>query len=232
MNNISVVDLFKAKVHFGHLKRFISPKMMKYVYSVDNKISIINLDLTLKMLTKALNFIENIVKNNGVILFVGTKRQASTLVKSYSEKMSMPYVNFRWLGGLLTNYKTIKASVDKLKELEDDIGKDTYQHLTKKEILMVSRKLKKLKLNLDGIKNMKALPDALFIIDVNYESTALLEAKKLSIPVIGIVDTNSNPDNIDYLIPGNDDATDSIRFYLDVVSNHVLKLKQVKEKVN
>lgn len=232
MNNISVVDLFKAKVHFGHLKRFVSPKMMKYVYSVDNKISIINLDLTLKMLTKALNFIENIVKNNGVILFVGTKRQASTLVKFYSEKMSMPYVNFRWLGGLLTNYKTIKASVDKLKELEDNVGKETLEHLTKKEILMVSRKLKKLKLNLDGIKNMKVLPDALFIIDVNYESTALLEAKKLSIPVIGIVDTNSNPDNIDYLIPGNDDATDSIRFYLDVVSNHVLKLKQVKDKVN
>lgn len=232
MNNISVVDLFKAKVHFGHLKRFISPKMMKYVYSVDNKISIINLDLTLKMLTKALNFIENIVKNNGVILFVGTKRQASTLVKLYSEKISMPYVNFRWLGGLLTNYKTIKASVDKLKELEEDINKDTFQHLTKKEMLMMTRKLKKLKLNLDGIKNMKGLPDALFIIDVNYESTALLEAKKLSIPVIGIVDTNSNPDNIDYLIPGNDDATDSIRFYLDVISNHVLKLKQVKEKVS
>jgi len=232
MNNISVVDLFKAKVHFGHLKRFISPKMMKYVYSVDNKISIINLDLTLKMFINALNFIENIIKNNGVILFVGTKRQASNLIKIYSEKMAMPYVNFRWLGGLLTNYKTIKASIDKLKELEDDICKDTFQHLTKKEMLMMTRKLKKLKLNLDGIKNMKTLPDALFIIDVNYESTALLEAKKLSIPVIGIVDTNSNPDDVNYLIPGNDDATDSIRFYLDVVSDHILKLKQIKEKSN
>lgn len=231
MKDISVVDLFKAKVHFGHLKRFVSPKMMKYVYSVNNKISIINLDLTLKMLINALNFIESIIKNDGVILFVGTKKQASALVKSYSEKMFMPYVNFRWLGGLLTNFKTIESSVDKLKKLEEDVSKDTFQHLTKKEMLMVNRKLKKLKLNLDGIKDMKILPNALFIIDVTYESTALLEAKKLSIPVIGIVDTNSSPDNVDYLIPGNDDATDAIEFYLDVVSDHILKIKRIKEEV-
>jgi len=225
MKEISIVDMFNAKIHFGHLKRFMSPKMTKYVHSVNNKISIINLDLTLKFMTKSLNFIESIIKNNGVILFVGTKRQASTLIKTYAEKIDMPYVNFRWLGGLLTNYKTIKKSIKKLNDLEESKIKDDFQHLTKKEILMVNRKLDKLRLNLNGIKNMKGLPDALFLIDVNYESIALAEAQKLSIPVIGIVDTNSNPDGVDYLIPGNDDSTDSIKFYLDVICNHITSIK-------
>lgn len=225
MKEISITDMFKAKVHFGHLKRFISPKMSKYIYCMNNKMSIINLDLTLKFMVRSLNFIESIVKNNGVILFVGTKRQASKLVKFYAEKVSMPYVNFRWLGGLLTNYKTIRKSVKKLSELEEGKVKNNFQHLTKKEILIVNKKLEKLRLNLNGIKDMKGLPDALFIIDVNYELTALLEAIKLSIPVIGIVDTNGNPDNIDYLIPGNDDSMDSIKFYLDIISHHILDIK-------
>jgi len=232
MSEISVVDMFKAKVHFGHLKRFVSPKMTKYVYGMNNKISIINLDLTLKLMVRTLNFVEKIIKNNGVILIVGTKRQASKLVKEYSEKVDMPYVNFRWLGGLLTNYKTIKKSVEKLYELEEKKEKNNFGHLTKKEGLITNRKLDKLKLNLDGVKNMKGLPDALFIIDVNYESTALLEAVKLSIPVIGIVDTNSNPDNVDYVIPGNDDSMDSIRFYLDIICNHILSLKKLEKKDN
>lgn len=215
MNDISISDLFNAKVHFGHLKRFVSPKMFKYVHSVNNKISIINLDLTLKMLNNALEFVNNVIKNDGVILFVGTKRQARKLVKEYAEKINMPYVNFRWLGGLLTNYKTIKNSIDRLKELELSLSNENDKKFTKKELLVLNRKLNKLKLSLDGIRNMDKIPDALFIIDVNYESIALLEASKLSIPVIGIVDTNSSPDLVDYLIPGNDDSTDSIKFYLE-----------------
>jgi len=226
MKEISIIDMFNAKVHFGHLKRYMSPKMSKYVYSMNNKMSIINLDLTLKFMSRALNFVESILKNNGVILFVGTKRQASKLVKDYAEKVSMPYVNFRWLGGLLTNYKTIKKSIKQLSELEEGKVKNNFQHLTKKEILIVNKKLEKLRLNLNGIKDMKGLPDALFIIDVNYETTALLEAVKLSIPVIGIVDTNSNPNGVDYLIPGNDDSVDSIKFYLSVMCDHILSLKE------
>ena len=226
MKEISIVDMFNSKVHFGHLKRFISPKMHKYIYCMDNKMSIINLDLTLKYFLRALNFVENIVKNNGVILFVGTKRQASKLIKDYADKIGMPYVNYRWLGGLLTNYRTIKKSVNKLKELEENKSKNIFEHLTKKENLMLSKKLNKLRLNLNGIKEMENLPDALFIIDVNYELTALLEAAKLSIPVIGIVDTNSNPDKVNYLIPGNDDSMDSIKFYLEVICSHILSVRE------
>ena len=225
MKEISIVDMFNAKVHFGHLKRFMSPKMTKYIYSINNKISIINLDLTLKFMIKSLNFVESIIKNNGVILFVGTKRQSSKLIKEYAEKVDMPYVNFRWLGGLLTNYKTIRKSIKKLNELEESNAKNDFHHLTKKEILMINRKLDKLRLNLNGIKNMKGLPDALFLIDVNYEAIALAEAIKLSIPIIGVVDTNSNPDGVDYLIPGNDDSMDSIKFYLDMVCEHIASIK-------
>lgn len=226
MLNISVSDLFNAKVHFGHLKRFVSPKMFKYIYSVNNKISIINLDLTLKMFNEALVFVDSIIKNNGTILFVGTKRQSSKLIKMYSEKINMPYVNFRWLGGLLTNYKTIKNSIDKMKELELLLSATSDKRFTKKELLILNRKLNKLKLSLDGIRNMDKLPDAIFIVDVNYESIALLEAKRLCIPVIGIVDTNSNPDFVDYVIPGNDDSTDSIDFYLKTFCNFIFNLKK------
>lgn len=232
MNEISIIDMFKAKVHFGHLKRFTSPKMFKYIHSINNKISIINLDLTLKSMIHALNFIENVINKNGTILFVGTKRQSRKVIKNYSDKMDMPYVNFRWLGGLLTNFKTIKESVAKLNDLEKMKKKDDFKHLIKKEALIMNKRLNKLKLNLDGIKNMKKIPDALFIVDVNYESIALLEAIKLSIPIIGIVDTNSDPDNIDYVIPGNDDSVDSIDFYLNVVCNHILSLKKNKKKID
>ncbi|HIH2763283.1 MAG TPA: 30S ribosomal protein S2 [Candidatus Azoamicus sp.] len=226
---ITVTDLFNAKIHFGHTKKFVSPKMVKYVHEINNKISIINLDLTLKLLTQSLNFIENIIKNNGTILFVGTKRQASKIIKNYSEKISMPYVENRWLGGLLTNYKTIKNSINKLKELEANIENNNFKHLTKKEMLNTNKQLNKLKIKFNGIKNMENLPDALFIIDVNYEKTALLEATKLKIPVIGIVDTNSDPDKIDYIIPGNDDSTDSINFFLNIITEQIINIKKIKE---
>lgn len=225
MINVSVSDLFKSKVHFGHLKRYVSPKMFKYIHSINNKISIIDLDLTSKMLSNALFFVNSIIEKNGTILFVGTKKQASKLIKNYAEKIDMPYVNFRWLGGLLTNYKTMRNSIDKLKELESNLSPENNFKFTKKELLILNRKLNKLKLNLDGIRNMQKLPDALFIIDVNYESIALLEAKRLSIPVIGIVDTNSNPDFVDYIIPGNDDSTDSINFYLKTFSDFIFLKK-------
>ena len=223
---ITITDLFKAKIHFGHTKKFVSPKMIKYIHEINNKISIINLDLTLKLLTQSLNFIENIIKNDGTILFVGTKRQASKIIKTYSEKISMPYVENRWLGGLLTNYKTIKNSV---KELESNIEKNNFKHLTKKEMLNTNKQLNKLRLKFNGIKNMENIPDALFIIDINYEKTALLEANKLNIPVIGIVDTNSDPDKIDYIIPGNDDSTDSINFFMNIIAEQIINIKNIKE---
>lgn len=226
---ITITDLFKAKIHFGHTKKFVSPKMIKYIHEINNKISIINLDLTLKLLTQSLNFIENIIKNDGTILFVGTKRQASKIIKTYSEKISMPYVENRWLGGLLTNYKTIKNSVNKLKELESNIEKNNFKHLTKKEMLNTNKQLNKLRLKFNGIKNMENIPDALFIIDINYEKTALLEANKLNIPVIGIVDTNSDPDKIDYIIPGNDDSTDSINFFMNIIAEQIINIKNIKE---
>ncbi|HFL8819503.1 MAG TPA: 30S ribosomal protein S2 [Candidatus Azoamicus sp. OHIO2] len=231
MKEISVTDLFKAKIHFGHLKRFVSPNMFQYIHKTNNNMSILNLDLTLIGLKNALNFIENIIINNGNILFVGTKRQASNLIKIYAEKINMPYVNFRWLGGSLTNYNTIKNSISKLIQLEDNFKKNKNEYLTKKETLKATKQLAKLKLNLQGIKNMTILPSALFIIDINYETIAVLEAKKLNIPIIGIVDSNSNPENIDYVIPGNDDSTDSIKFYLNLISNHIIKIKE-KQKLN
>lgn len=226
MREISIKDMFNAKIHFGHLKRFVSPKMKKYIYNINNKISIINLDITLKLMIKALNFIETIIRGDGVILFVGTKRQASKLTKDYAEKINMPYVNFRWLGGLLTNYKTIKKSIKKLNDMEEDVKKENSKKLTKKESMIIRKNLEKLKFNFNGIKNMTSLPNAIFIIDTNHEKKALLEAIKLSIPIIAIVDTNSNPDGINYIIPGNDDSMESINFYLNTICEHIINIKK------
>ncbi len=230
MREITVVDMFKSKIHFGHLRRFVSPKMREYIYTFNNKISIINLDLTLKLMARALNFMESIIKNKGVILFVGTKRQANKSIEKYAKEISMPYVNCRWLGGILTNYKIIRKSIKKIKDLEDGLQSNNFDHLTKKEKSIKIKKLKRLKINLNGIKDMSRLPNALFVIDVNYESTALLEAAKLSIPTIGIVDTNSNPDMVNYVIPGNDDSVNSIDFILNVICDHIKKLKFLQSK--
>ncbi len=225
MKEISIKDLYYSKIHFGHLKKFASPKMTEYIYKTENKISIINLDYTLLAIKNCLNFLENIINNNGTILLVGTKKQASDLIKEYGEKMQMPYVNFRWLGGSLTNYTTIKKSIIKLLDLEENLKRNNLNYLTKKELLKENKKLKKLKMNFDGIKYMEKLPNAIFVIDINHELTAILEAKKLNIPIIGIVDTNCNPKYIDYIIPGNDDSMDSIKFYLETIYNHVIILK-------
>jgi small subunit ribosomal protein S2 len=230
MQDISISNLFKAKVHFGHVKKFISPKMHKYIYGIKNKISIINLDMTLINLNKSLEVIEEIVKNNGTILFVGTKKQCSKLLKSYAEKIDMPYINYRWLGGLLTNNKTVRNSIQKLKDMENDFENELNNYLTKKELLTLNRKLNKLKMNLDGVKNMDKMPNALFVIDIKYENIAVLEAKKMNIPIIGIVDTNSDPSNIDYIIPGNDDSTDSIKFYLESICNRINFVRKFENK--
>ena len=225
MIEISIKDMFKAKIHFGHIKKFISPRMKEYIHSVNNNLSIINLDLTLKLFINALNFIEKIILNNGSILFVGTKRQASKFIEIYANKINMPYVNNRWLGGLLTNYNTISKSIQRLNNIEVELKKkDVY--LTKKEILVLMRKVDKLNLNFNGIRHMSRLPDALFVIDAKYEIISLMEAYKLNIPTICVVDTNSNPDNIDYVIPGNDDSAESIKFYLDIISKHILDIKK------
>ena len=215
MYDIDIVSLFKAKAHFGHLKRFVCPKMMKYIHHSANNVSIINLDITAKLFKQAMIFIESIINNNGVVLFVGTKKQAKKIIKIYSDKFGMPYVNNRWLGGTLTNYKTIKKSISKFLELEAFLNSENLSKFTKKEILSINRKVNKLRSNFDGIKKLDSLPDVLFVIDVNYENIAVKEANKLGIPVVGIVDTNSDPSNIDYVIPGNDDSVESINFYLN-----------------
>lgn len=226
MLNLNIIDLFKAKVHFGHLKRFVCPKMSKYIHHVNNKISIIDLNMTSKYFGDALNFIIDIIKNNGTILFVGSKKQASNVVKICANDVNMPYVDYRWLGGTLTNYRTVRQSVKKLKTLEDSVKDKNSDFLTKKEVLYINRNIEKLKLNFDGIRNMKALPDALFIIDVKYESIAVKEANKLSIPIIGIVDTNSDPSTIDYPIPGNDDSVEAINLYLSLIKDAIFSVKK------
>ena len=222
MLNLDIVDLFKAKVHFGHLKRFVSPKMLEYVHHINNKISIINLNITFKNLIRALDFAKQVIENNGSILFVGTKKQATNLVSEYSLEMGMPDVNYRWLGGTLTNYMTIKQSVKNLKSLEENLNSKDSELFTKREVLHIKKNIEKLKLNFDGIRNMKNLPYALFVIDVRHENIAVREAKKLNIPIIGIVDTNADPSFIDYIIPGNDDSIESIQLYLSLFRNVVL----------
>jgi len=223
MSNVSMHDMLKAGVHFGHQTRYWNPKMAKYIFGHRNKIHIINLEQSLPLFNQAINFIEKISHGKNKILFVGTKRAASKLVAEHAKRCKMPYIDHRWLGGMLTNYKTIRASIKRLRELEVQREDGTFDKLTKKEALMRTRDLGKLERSLGGIKNMGGLPDALFVIDVDYERIAIAEANKLGIPVIGVVDTNSNPDGVDYVIPGNDDAIRAINLYLTAVSDAVLR---------
>ncbi len=232
MNNINMRALLKAGAHFGHLARFRNPKMTPYIYGVNNKISIINLETTLPRLQQAARFANKIAASGGKVLFVGTKKAASKIIAEGATKCEMPYVNHRWLGGMLTNYKTIKQSIRRLEELEKMHEDDTLQKLTKKEGLTLSRELKKLDLSLGGIKDMVGLPDALFVVDVGAEKIAIQEANCLKIPVIGIVDTNSDPDNVDHVIPGNDDAMGAISLYTEVVSEAILKAKEERKLAN
>ncbi len=222
---VNMQDMLKAGVHFGHQTRYWNPKMASYIYGSRNKIHIIDLGKTLPLFQDALNFISSSAAKKGKILFVGTKYAAQDIIQQEAERCKMPYVNRRWLGGMLTNYKTIRQSIKRLKELEAMFESGKFGRLTKKEILNLDREKAKLMSSLGGIKNMGGIPDALFIIDVGHEKIAVLEAKRLGIPVIGVVDSNNNPDDISYVIPGNDDSTRAIRFYASKVADIIIEAR-------
>jgi small subunit ribosomal protein S2 len=223
MSNVSMRDLLEAGVHFGHQTRYWNPKMDKYLFGARNNIHIINLEYTLPAFDESLAIIKNLTVRRNKILFVGTKRSAGKVIKEHAERCGMPYVDKRWLGGMLTNYKTIRQSIRKLRELEQQSADGTFEKLTKKEALSRRRNLDKLERSLGGIKDMGGLPDILFVIDVDHERIAICEANKLGIPVVGIVDSNSDPDGVDYIIPGNDDAIRSIRLFVEGVADAVLE---------
>jgi len=219
-------EMLEAGVHFGHQTRFWNPQMAPYIFGDRNKIHIINLEHTLPRFNDAENFLGQMTAKKGTILFVGTKRAAQEPVKEAAIRCDMPYVNRRWLGGMLTNYKTVKASIKRLKDLEMLTQDGTLHRITKKEALSLTRELDKLERSLGGIKDMNGLPDALFIIDVGYEKIAVKEATKLGIPVVGVVDTNNSPLNVDYVIPGNDDAIRAITLYVNGISDAILDGRQ------
>lgn len=219
---VSMRDMLQAGVHFGHQTRYWNPKMGQYIFGARNKIHIINLEYTVPAFNDALSFIKQLSNNKNKILFVGTKRAASKIVKEEAARAGQPYVSHRWLGGMLTNYKTIRGSIKRLRELETQSTDGTFDKLTKKEALMRTRDMEKLERSIGGIKNMGGLPDALFVIDVDHERIAIQEANKLGIPVIGIVDTNSNPDGVDYVIPGNDDAIRAIKLYTKAMADAIV----------
>ncbi|AJQ94673.1 ribosomal protein S2 [Gynuella sunshinyii YC6258] len=218
---VSMRDLLKAGAHFGHQTRFWNPKMGKYIFGARNKIHIINLEFTVPALNKALTFVEQMASNKNKIMFVGTKRSAQNVIRDEATRVGMPYVNHRWLGGMLTNYKTIRQSIRRLRDLEAQKSDGTFDQLTKKEVLMRNREMEKLEKSIGGIKDMGGLPDAIFVIDVDHERIAIQEANKLGIPVIGVVDTNSNPDGVDFVIPGNDDAIRAIEIYAKAIADAV-----------
>jgi len=215
-------QMLEAGVHFGHQTRFWNPKMAHFIFGDRNKIHIINLEQTLPLYRDAVNFVGSMASNRGSILFVGTKRSAQDVIQEEAVRCGMPYVNHRWLGGMLTNWKTVKQSIKRLKELETMSADGTFERLSKKEALTLSREMEKLERSLGGIKNMAGVPDAMFVVDVGHEKIAVAEARKLGIPVVGIVDTNNSPDSIDYIIPGNDDAIRAIRLYTQGVADAIL----------
>jgi small subunit ribosomal protein S2 len=216
---VSMKDMLQAGVHFGHQSRYWNPKMSQYIYGARNKIHIINLEHSLPAFRQALNTLKGMTERRQKILFVGTKRAASKVVKAEATRAGMPYVDQRWLGGMLTNYKTIRASIRRLRDLENQETDGTFEKITKKEVLMRRRAKEKLEQSIGGIKDMGGLPDALFVIDVDHERIAVAEANKLGIPVIGIVDTNSDPAGVDLVIPGNDDAIRAIELYMGAAAN-------------
>jgi small subunit ribosomal protein S2 len=225
MSNVTMRQMLEAGVHFGHQTRYWNPKMAPFIFGDRNKIHIVNLEKTLPLFNDAMNFMGKLAANKGNILFVGTKRQAREIIKTEAERCGMPYVNHRWLGGMLTNFKTVKQSIKRLRDIEAMEQDGSINRLTKKEGLMMRRELEKLQRSLGGIKDMNTLPDAIFIIDVGHEKNAVGEAKNLGIPVVGVVDTNNNPMNIDYVIPGNDDALRAIQLYVEAAADAVLEGK-------
>ncbi len=227
MSNITMKEFLEAGVHFGHQTRRWNPKMKEYIYGERNGIYIIDLQKTLKLFKEATKFLAELARTGRVILFVGTKRQAQEAIAEEAQRCQMYYINHRWLGGLLTNHTTIQKSIQRLRELEEMSRDGRYELLTKKEVQRLERERKHLDQNLAGIKEMPGLPDALFVIDSNKEEIAVLEARKLGIPVVGIVDTNCNPDLVNYVIPGNDDALRAIRLFTSRVADAILEGRQL-----
>ena len=216
-------QMLEAGVHFGHQTRFWNPKMAPYIFGARNKIHIVNLEQTLAKYNEAMTFVRRLSANKGTILFVGTKRQAREIMAEEATRCASPYVDQRWLGGMLTNFKTIKQSLKRLKEMEAMCDDGSLERLGKKEALMLTRELDKMHKSIGGIKEMASLPDALFVIDVGYHKIAITEASKLGIPVVAVVDTNHSPDGVDYVIPGNDDSSRAIHLYARGVADAVLE---------
>ncbi len=221
--SVTMRQMLEAGVHFGHQTRYWNPKMAEFIFGQRNKIHIVNLEKTMAMYQEAMKYVRQLASNRGTILFVGTKRQAREIVAEEAQRAGMPFVDHRWLGGMLTNFKTVKASIKRLKDLEA-MGLDgTFEKMSKREALTLQREMDKLNRSLGGIKEMTALPDALFIIDVGYQKIAVTEANKLAIPIIGVVDTNHSPEGIAYVIPGNDDSSRAIRLYARGVADAILE---------
>jgi len=231
MADINMRQMLEAGVHFGHQTRYWSPKMAPYIFGSRNKIHIINLETTLPLFQEAMNFLGSVTAAKGKVLFVGTKRQASKLVREHAERCGCPFVDHRWLGGMLTNFKTVKNSIARLIELDELNSSGAIDRLSKKEALILERERSKLDRSLSGIRDMTGLPDCIFVIDVDHEKIAVAEAKKLKIPVVGIVDTNSSPEGIDYPIPGNDDAIRAVRLYLSHAADAVLEARSILPEV-
>jgi small subunit ribosomal protein S2 len=215
--------MLEAGVHFGHQTRYWNPKMADYIFGQRNKIHIVNLEKTMQMYQDAMKYVRQLASNRGTILFVGTKRQAREIVAEEAQRAGMPFVDHRWLGGMLTNFKTVKASIKRLKDMEAMQLDGSFERIAKKEALGLQRELTKLQRSLGGIKDLGSLPDALFVIDVGYQKGAVAEANKLGVPVIGVVDTNHTPEGIDYVIPGNDDSSRAIRLYARGMADAVLE---------
>ena len=231
--SVTMRQMLEAGVHFGHQTRFWNPKMAPYIFGHRNKIHIVNLEKSLPMYEDAMKYIRQLSANKGTILFVGTKRQAREIVREEASRCQSPYVDYRWLGGMLTNFKTVKGSVKRLKEIEQMKEDGSMEKISKREALGYERELAKLTRSLGGFKDMAVLPDALFVIDTGYQKIALTEAKTLGIPIVGVVDTNNTPDGVDYIIPGNDDSTRAIRLYARGAADAILEGRSqvIKEMV-
>ena len=225
MSQITMRQMLEAGVHFGHQTRFWNPKMEQYIFGARNKIHIINLEKTLPLFQEAQDVVRRLVANKGTVLFVGTKRQAREIIREEADRAGMPFVDYRWLGGMLTNYKTVKQSIKRLEEKTAILENAADSGFNKKEILDMQREVEKLERSLGGIKNMKGLPDAIFVIDTGYQKGTLVEAAKLGIPVIAVVDTNNSPEGVKHVIPGNDDSAKAIRLYCRGIADAVLEGK-------
>lgn len=225
MAQVSMRQMLEAGVHFGHQTRYWNPQMAPYIFGDRNKIHIINLEKTVPMFNEALNFLGKVAANGGSILFVGTKRSARETIGEQAARCGMPFVNYRWLGGMMTNFRTVKQSVRRLKSLQTMSQDGSFDRLTKREALDLTREMEKLERSLGGIQNMERLPDVLFVIDVDHEKIAVSEARKLGIPVVAVVDTNSSPEGVDYVIPGNDDAIRAIQLYVTAAADAIVEAK-------